>query len=404
MARQQGTFQTAQETAPIAEAMSGGLDAAQQRFLGERIIGMEDFVLLEAVASPYEKIRQQLAERVVDQDAAIDAIVEALDRVDIRRSDDYRPIASLAFLGPTGVGKSETAKTLSTLMTEGEGNLVKIDCSNFSNGHEVTALLGSPPSYVGHDIAPQFAKGTVEVPGTVILFDEIEKGSSALYNLMLQIMGDGKLRVNNGDVVSFRETVIILTSNLGAQEMSDRLKAVQLGFGDQTIPKDKAVLENIARRSFTNFFSPEFVNRLNKTVVFHPLDDEGLGRVLNVKLAEANEEYEKKHGVRLSLSDATRAHLVTIAAKDRHLGARPLIRALEDNVETMLGRYTGSGTVPEGTHIRVIHRDELSPSTAPTPGNMLLFTSREDKSIHKQRQLTKPPVATTPFSLPETDE
>jgi ATP-dependent Clp protease ATP-binding subunit ClpA len=404
MSRNQGGFQTAQETTPLAEAMTRGLDAAQQRLLGERIMGLEDFVLLEDVASPYENVRRQLAEKVVDQNEAIDAIVEALDRVEVRRSDDHRPIASLAFLGPTGVGKSETAKTLASLMTEGEGNLVKIDCSNFSNGHEVTALLGSPPSFVGHDITPQFAKSTVEAPGTVILFDEIEKGSSALYNLMLQIMGDGKLRLNNGDVVSFRETIIILTSNLGAQEMSDRLKAVPLGFGDQTIPKDKAVLESIARRSFTTFFSPEFVNRLNKTVVFHPLNDEGLGRVLDVKLAEANKEYEKKHGVRLSLSDATRAHLVTIAAKESHLGARPLIRALEDNVESMLGRYTGSGTVAEGTHIRVVHRDELPQSAAVTPGNTLLFTSREDKSIRKQRQLEGPSAMPTPLSLPEADK
>lgn len=362
--------------------------------LGRRALELDGFIVLDMAASPYDHVREKLESRVVDQPAAIDAIIEAIERSSVRLESDNRPIANLAFLGPTGVGKSETAKTLSTLMADGKSNLIKIDCSNFSQGHEVMALIGSPPSYVGHDITPQFSKEAVEQPGTVILFDEIEKGSTELYNLMLQIMGDGQLRLNNGNSVSFRETIVVLTSNLGAREMSDQLSPSRLGFVNKDSETDKESLEKIARKSFTDFFSPEFANRLNKVVVFHPLGTEALSRVLDVKVAEASAEYEKQFGVRLTLSDATREHLVNIAAEEPHLGARPLVRALEENIQTTFGRYSTRG-LPEGTHVRVIHRTEV-PDTYRVQGDgALIFTAKPDASIRKQR---------VPIALPAAPE
>lgn len=354
--------------------------------LGKRALDLDGFMILGEVRSPYEDVREQLMARVVDQPAAIDAIIEAIERSGVRLAGDNRPIANLAFLGPTGVGKSETAKTLASLMNGGAGNLIKVDCSSYSHGHEVLALTGSPPSYVGHQQTPQFSPENIEQPGTVVLFDEIEKGSVELYDLMLQIMGDGELRLNNGENVSFRETIVVLTSNLGAKEMADRLTSTPLGFIEKNRPTDKDGLEKVAHKSFTDFFKPEFTNRLSKVVVFHPLGEEALGKVLDVKLAQANDEYEKRYGVRLSLSDATKSHLVSIAAQEPHLGARPLVRALEDNVQTTFGRYNSGGSLPEGTHVRVIHRSELPNESYASNSDPLVFTAKPDASIRKQVQ------------------
>lgn len=367
--------------------------------IGKRALELDGFMVLEMAKSPYEHVRRELESKVVDQPDAIDAIIEAIERSSVRLDSDHRPLANLAFLGPTGVGKSETAKVLSKRMIEGESNLIKIDCSSFANGHEVMSLIGSPPSYVGHEQTPYFAKSNVEQPGTVVLFDEVEKGSEKLYNLMLQIMGDGLLRLNNGDLVSFRDTIVILTSNLGAKEMSAQLSPTRLGFTEKDRATDKDGLEKVARRSFTEFFTPEFTNRLNKMVVFHSLGEEALGKVLDVKLAEANEDYERQYGVRISLSEATKSELVSIAAEEPHLGARPLVRALENNVQTTFGRYNTSNVISEGTHIRVVHRNELSDPDVYASDSPFIFTAKADRTIRKQT----PPLAIEAAAAHEQD-
>lgn len=344
---------------------------------------LEDFVILDAAESPYEGMRKELEAMIVEQPAAIDAIIEAVDRQEVRRPGDNRPVANLAFLGPTGVGKSETAKVLSQVMEGGFGNLVKLDCSNFSHGHEVAALIGSPPGYVGREQNPFFSKQVIEQPGTVVLFDEVEKGSPQLYNLMLQIMGDGELRLNNGSLVSFRDAIIVLTSNLGAKEMSSQLTGTPLGFGTEKKAADKDSLESVAKKSFEEFFSPEFVNRLNKLVVFHPLSAEGLGKVLDTKLEQINVQYEAQYGARVSLSETTRTHLVELASKEPHLGARPLVRALEDNIQTTFGRYVGTGQVYEGSHIRVFHQSELPQNMRRSSDGTLIFATRPDPTIRR---------------------
>lgn len=377
--------------------------------VGKHVLAFDGFVMLDAVDSPFKEVRQGLEAKIIDQQPAVDAILDSIDRIQVRPPDDHRPVATLAFLGPTGVGKSETAKTLPKLLntnSEKGANLIKIDCSSYSHGHEVTSLVGSPPSYIGREQVPTLAKDKVEVPGTVILFDEIEKGSTALYNLMLQIMGDGQLQLNTGETVNFRNTVIVLTSNLGAKEMSAQLSDTPLGFAAKERSTDKAALEKVALKSFTDFFAPEFVNRLTKMIVFHPLTEEGLSRVLDVKLAEANEHYEKEFGVRMTLSDETRAQLVSIAAREPHLGARPLIRALEDNVESVFGRYNKSGLLPEGTHVRVMHRNEVPQHiTASADTSPFLFTAKPDASIRKYVPPLALPAAEVSQEVgPEPDE
>ena len=210
---------------------------------------IDGFTVMELTESPCEELRQEMRSRVIDQDEAIDTLIEALERAPVRKLDDKRPIANVAFLGPTGVGKSEVAKTLADLMNDaGEEAIIKIDCSNYSQGHEVLMLTGSPPSYVGHTQEPLLSKERVESGRKVLLFDEVEKGSEKLYDLMLQIMGDGELRLNNGQIVSFRDTVVILTSNLGAKEMSAELSPMSLGFGTKKALADKKRLDHVEKK------------------------------------------------------------------------------------------------------------------------------------------------------------
>lgn len=374
--------------------------ARRERHLGGQAL-IDGFIPLEETLSPHDAILQTMNDRIIDQPDALKAIIDSLDRSEVRLANDSRPIANFAFLGPTGVGKSETAKLLAELLGDGEDNLIKINCSEYAHGHEVTTLTGAPPSYVGRGQEPVFAKESVEQPGTVVLFDEVEKGSKELYNLMLQIMGDGELRLNNGDTAKFRDTIIILTSNLGAREMSSQLHGTPLGFGERERVTDKTGLDKLARKSFAEFFSPEFTNRLNNLVVFHPLSADGLGRILDVKLEDANREYEEVYGAHISLTEATRKHIIELAEAESHLGARPLVRALEENVQTEFGRYVGMNKVPKGTHVRIFHRDEVPEDYAMPDDKQLLFTLKRDSSLLKplgpDRQLTAAPLPSQVF-------
>lgn len=348
---------------------------------------LDGFTVMEAATSPWEDVRSELEARIISQPTAINAIVEALEGSTVRVPSDKRPIANLAFLGPTGVGKSETAKSLAELIP-GTSKLVKIDCSDFSHGHEIASLIGSPVGYVGYGEDAVFSKKAIESYGTVILFDEIEKGSEQLYNLMLQIMEDGELKLGNGDITSFRDSLIIMTSNLGAKEMSAQLSSSPLGFAGprrQTRPEQ---LDSVATKSFKEFFRPEFINRLSKMVVFHPLDRDSLGQVLDSKLATTNREYEDEFGARVTMSDDARSYLLDIAANELHMGARPLVRALDENIYSTFGRYWGSGAIDEGTHVKVFHYSEVG-IEKPTDDATLIFTSKHDDSIHRKIKPTE---------------
>lgn len=338
-------------------------------------VALDGFTLMEQSQSQMGEIRQELEAQVIGQDAAVDAIIDALDRQWVRLPEDHRPVATLAFLGPTGVGKSEMAKALAGAMADGCVNLIKVDCSSYSQGHEITALTGAPPSYVGRGQKPIFNQDTVERPGTVVLFDEIEKGSDKLYNLMLQIMGDGRLQLNNGDISSFRDAVVIVTSNLGAKEMASQLSSASLGFSTTSKDTSWGGVETAALRSFREYFRPEFVNRLDKMVVFHSLDAEMLDQVLSVKLNQLNTSYRDYFGAWIDLSEGTRKRLIEKALKEPENGARPLVRALEEDIQTTFGRYVVAGQLPNGTHVRVFHADEV-------PGysgdDSFVFASRPD--------------------------
>jgi ATP-dependent Clp protease ATP-binding subunit ClpA len=352
----------------------------------------EGFLPMEPVESRFTELAAAFESRIVDQPEAINAVIDALERSETRLPNDKRPIANFAFLGPTGVGKSEMAKTMAEFLAQilgnGDVNLIKIDCSNFSHKSEIAVLTGSAPGYIDGDITPRLAKENVEKEGTitVVLWDEIEKGCPELYNLMLQIMGDGELTMSRGELTSFKNSIHILTSNLGAKEMADKQSDTPLGFAvANSNVAEKGELDKTATKAFKKFFAPEFINRLDEMIVFHPLSEEGLGKVLDVKLDLLNVEYERHYGVRLSLSDAVKAHLVEKAKMEPENGARPLVRALEKDVLTIFGRNTNGGNVPEGTHVRVFHTSEAPANYSHTGKSPLIFTSKADANIKKER-------------------
>lgn len=345
-----------------------------------------NFVLPEAETS-YKELERELHESIIDQDSAIDAIIEAMDRSRVRLNDNPRPIATMAFLGPTGVGKSETARVLAEHLGTSGKNLVKIDCSNFSHGHEVASLIGSPPGYVSRDQAPFLSKKRVEKYGTVVLFDEIEKGSEELYDLMLQILGDGQLRLNDGSVTSFRNSVIILTSNLGAKEMSDALSKTPVGFAGIREEPSGEMVDKRARKAFEDFFKPEFVNRLDSTIVFNPLSEEGLGRVLAIKVDEANREYAYRLGMEVDLTDGAKDFLVAKALDERSRGARPLVRAFEKDIQGSFGKYVGSGQLQQGSVLQVFHHSEVPAEVQRVmAGQELVFTHHFDEDLWTRRE------------------
>jgi ATP-dependent Clp protease ATP-binding subunit ClpC len=301
--------------------------------------------MLESEAEKLLHMEERLQERIIGQRAAISAISDAIRRARSGLKDPRRPIGSFIFIGPSGVGKTELAKALAEFMFDDEDALVRIDMSEYREQHTVSRLFGAPPGYIGYEEGGQLTEAIRRRPYRVVLFDEIEKAHPEVWNALLQILDDGRLTDGQGRVVDFRNTVLIMTSNLGTEYVN---KSGTLGFL-QSEPGSEADAK--IQKALKGAFRPEFLNRIDEIVTFSPLSREEMGQIVDLQMKEIRERL-LEHGVEVSLSGAARDWLAE-KGYDPSFGARPLKRALQKYVESPLSVQLLGGGFRTGSRIEV---------------------------------------------------
>ena len=303
--------------------------------------------LMEGEADRLLHLEDRLHERIVGQHDAVVAVSDAIRRARAGLRDERRPVGSFMFLGPTGVGKTELARALAECLFDDEENMVRVDMSEYGERHAVSRLIGAPPGYVGYDDAGQLTEAVRRRPFRVVLFDEIEKAHPDVFNVMLQVLEDGRLTDGHGRTVDFSHTVIIMTSNIGTAEFSK----VGIGFraGQPTTEEERhrrAVMEALKKH-----FTPEFLNRVDDYIIFHPLTHEELHRIIDLMVGEVQERLSERSIV-ITLTEAAKEWLEE-EGYDPVYGARPLRRAVERHVENVVARGILSGAYADGDAIAV---------------------------------------------------
>ncbi|HWT64996.1 MAG TPA: ATP-dependent chaperone ClpB [Terracidiphilus sp.] len=298
--------------------------------------------MLEGEVQKLVHMEDRLRERVIGQDAALSTVANAIRRSRAGLSDPKRPIGSFIFLGPTGVGKTETARALAEFLFDDEQAMVRIDMSEYMEKHAVARLIGAPPGYVGYDEGGQLTEAVRRRPYAVILFDEIEKAHPDVFNVLLQVMDDGRLTDSKGRTVDFKNTVLIMTSNLGAAALTgDALKS------DHDFDQARESVMRVLREHFR----PEFLNRVDDMVIFRPLGHAQMDAILDLRLADLSKLLEDRQ-ISLELTDPAR-QLILAAGSDAAYGARPLKRALQRMVQDPLAIKILNGEVLHGEHVRI---------------------------------------------------
>jgi ATP-dependent Clp protease ATP-binding subunit ClpC len=295
-------------------------------------------------------MEEALHERVIGQDAAVVALSDAIRRARAGLKDPKRPIGSFIFLGPTGVGKTEMARALAEYLFDDEEAMVRVDMSEYGERHTVSRLIGAPPGYVGYDEAGGLTELVRRRPYSVVLFDEIEKAHPEVLNVLLQVMEDGRLTDGHGRTVDFRNTVVIMTSNLGSTQ--DTRASFGFSTGDRTkTEEERKVLQKNVERALQAFFRPEFINRIDDVIIFEPLTPKELRFIVDIMVQEVGSRLAER-GISLTLTDAAKEALVD-EGYDRVYGARPLRRTVERRIENPLSRRILGGDFGEGDHVTV---------------------------------------------------
>jgi ATP-dependent Clp protease ATP-binding subunit ClpB len=299
--------------------------------------------LLEGEKQKLLNLDRELHQRVIGQNEAVDAVAEAVLRSRSGLGDPNRPIGSFVFLGPTGVGKTELARALADYLFDDERSLIRIDMSEYQERHTVARLLGAPPGYVGYDEGGQLTEAVRRRPYSVILFDEIEKAHPDVFNVFLQILDDGRLTDGQGHAVDFKNTIVIMTSNIG----SHRILEYKGGFDG----KDYDAMKEAVLDEMRQHFRPEFLNRVDEIIVFHALTEKELEEIVVIQLLRLRKRLAERH-ITLDLSEDAARHIVQVGY-DPHYGARPLKRTIQKELETPLGRKILAGDVKDGDTVRV---------------------------------------------------
>jgi len=298
--------------------------------------------MLEGEMQKLVTMEDRLRQRVIGQDAALTVVANAIRRSRAGLSDPKRPIGSFIFLGPTGVGKTETARALAEFLFDDEAAMVRIDMSEYMEKHSVARLIGAPPGYVGYDEGGQLTEAVRRRPYAVVLFDEIEKAHADVFNVLLQVLDDGRLTDSKGRTVDFKNTVLIMTSNLGATQLTTAWAEGEEGFAEAT-ERVLAILRE--------HFRPEFLNRIDDVVVFHPLGEEQLTHIIDLRLAELTALLTDRK-ITLELTPAARKFIFK-SGYDRAYGARPLKRAIQRLVQDPLAIKILDGSVRPTNHVLV---------------------------------------------------
>jgi ATP-dependent Clp protease ATP-binding subunit ClpB len=295
--------------------------------------------LIEGEREKLMRLESILHERVIGQDEAVTLTSEAILRARAGIKDQSKPIGSFLFLGPTGVGKTELAKTLAQTLFDSEQNMTRIDMSEYMEKHSVARLIGAPPGYVGYDEGGQLTEAVRRKPYSVVLFDEIEKAHPDVFNVLLQVLDDGRITDSQGRTIDFKNTIIILTSNIGSRYLQEN--AV-----DGSIPE--SVRESVLME-LRNVFRPEFLNRIDDTILFKPLTLEDIEKILELLLQEINARLEDR-SIQIVLGQDAKSW-VSERGYDPVYGARPLRRFLQRNIETLLAKLIIAGEIVEGCRV-----------------------------------------------------
>ena len=346
-------------------------DKRRKRSSSHRPVGAEDIaaVVAEWTGIPVTRLTEdegarllrmedELHERVVGQSEAVAAVSRAIRRGRVGLKDPKRPIGSFLFLGPTGVGKTELCKALAESMFGDENAMIRIDMSEYMERHTVSRLIGSPPGYVGHEEGGQLTEKVRRKPYSVVLFDEIEKANEDVWNIMLQILDDGRITDSQGRTVDFKNTVIVMTSNVGASSITSA--GNKLGFDGRENAKDEAAVyeksKELVMDELRRTFRPEFLNRIDDIIVFHRLTQDDITEIAR-RMLKATEKRMADMGVKLEADDAAVAELAK-EGFDPKYGARPLRRAIQSKVEDAVAEQLLSGELKSGDTAHLTFTDD----------------------------------------------
>ena len=310
--------------------------------------------LAESESSHLRNLEKVISKRVVGQAEAVSAVAKAVRRGRVGLKDPHRPIGSFLFLGPTGVGKTELSKALAEALFGKEDAMIRIDMSEYMEKHSVSKIIGSPPGYVGYDEGGQLSEKVRRNPYSVILFDEIEKAHPDVFHILLQVLDDGHITDSQGRRIDFKNTIIIMTSNVGAQRI---IEPKNLGFGKtKDVKANYETMKSNVMEEVKRLFRPEFLNRIDDMLVFHPLSREDMVAILDIMVGQLNRRTKEAMGIHITMAPKAKERMIDIGYSEKY-GARPLRRALQTEIEDRLTDGVLSGNIKSGDNVSIREKD-----------------------------------------------